>query len=193
MELKEERPAWVQFETRTQERVNANGERVSVDVDYALVTPPYSKDCVDLIASEWIAQLGIDAKAGRIPDQWANGYKEKYKAWKSGQELPVDGTPLKGWSLLSPAQLKNLIAAGMRSVEDVAGMNDEGMRGYGMGALDLRNKAEAYLKAQSGPAKLAAETAALKANVKTLEEQNQLLREQNEQLVKAAEGKRKAA
>lgn len=193
MEMKEERPPFVQFEVRAQERRNEKGELYPVDVDFALVTPPYSKDCVELIAVEWLANLDNDVKAGRFPAEWANKFKEAYKFWKAGQEPPVEGTALKGWTLLGPSQLKMLLAMGMRSVEDVAGMNDEGMTRYGMGALDLRNKAQAFLRAQAGPGKLAAETAALKANVAQLEEQNRLLREQNETLAKEAAGKRKAS
>lgn len=165
MDMKEDRPAWVQFEVRAVERRNEAGESIKVDVDFALVTPPYSKDCVELIAEEWLKQCDVDVSAGRLPNTWRDQWKAAYKAWKEGQEPPVNGTPLKGWPMLSPAQLQNLLHMGLRAVEDVAGMNDEGMRRYGMGALDLKNKATAFLKAQSGPAKVASENAALKVKV----------------------------
>lgn len=190
MDIKEDRPAWVQFEVRAVERQDAQGNRVPVDVDFALITPPYSKDCVELAAEDWLRQIEADAKGGRLPQTWCDQWKAAYKAWKSGQELPVDGTPLKGWPMLSPAQLKNLTLMGLRSVEDVAGMNDEGMRRYGIGGLDLKNKAEAFLKAQKGPGKIAAENAALKARVdqlqQTVEAQQERLNEFEKKHKKAA-------
>lgn len=170
MELKEDRPAWVQFEVRAVQRRNEAGEPVSVDVNFALVTPPYSRDCVELIADEWLKQCDVDVNAGRLPSTWRDQWKASYEAWKKGQEIPVDGMPLKNWSLITPAQLKNLLHLGLRSVEDVAGMNEEGMRRYGMGGLDLKTRAAAFLKAQSGPGKVAAENSSLKVKLGELEQ-----------------------
>lgn len=192
MDMKEERPAWVQFEVRAVERRDENGESKKVDVDFALVTPPYSKDCVELIAEEWLKQCDIDVSAGRLLPSWRDQWKAAYKAWKSGQEIPVNGTPLKGWTLLSPAQLQNLLHMGLRSVEDVAGMNDEGMRRYGMGALDLKNKAEAYLKAQAGPGKVASENAALKAKIEQQQNTIDSLQEKLASLERAINTKKAA-
>lgn len=192
MEMKEDRPAWVKFEVRAVQRRNEAGEAISVDVDFALVTPPYSKDCVELLAADWLKQCDVDVDAGRLPGAWRDQWKAAYKAWKEGQEPPVNGTALKGWSLLTPAQLQNLIQMGMRTVEDVAGMNDEGMRRYGMGSLELKNKAAAFLKAQSGPAKVAAENAALKVRV---DEQAQTIESLQKKLLEfeAAMNRKKAA
>lgn len=190
MELKEDRPAWVQFEVRAVQRRNDKGELVSVDVNFALVTPPYSRDCVELIADEWLAQCDVDVNAGRLPGAWRDQWKAKYEAWKKGQELPVDGMPLKNWSLITPAQLKNLLHLGHRSVEDVAGMNEEGMRAFGMGGLDLKNKAVAFLKAQSGPGKVAAENSALKVKLTELE---QTVAQQQETIAELQKSLKKAA
>lgn len=192
MEMKEDRPAWVQFEVRAVERRNEAGEPIKVDVNFALVTPPYSKDCVELIADEWLKQCDVDVKAGRLPQTWYDQWKAAYKAWKEGQEPPVNGTSLKGWPLLSPAQLQNLMQMGLRSVEDVAGMNEEGMRRYGMGALDLKTKASAYLKAQAGPAKVAAENAALKLRVDEQAQTIEGLREKMSELEHALSRKKAA-
>lgn len=190
MELKEERPAYVRFETRAVEDRDASIERghyVTRDVEYALVTPPYSRDCVEFIASEWLRQIDTEVSAGRLPGAWRDQYKSAYQAWKAGNEIPLNGTPVKGWQLLSPAQQSNLIHLGFLTVEDIAGMNDEGQKRYGMGALDMKNKAQAWLNAAAGTGKVAAENAALKAKLDALEEQNALLREQNKALADASE------
>ena len=47
---REERPAYVRFERRPMEDKAASireGRYVAKDVDFALVTPPYSNDCVE--------------------------------------------------------------------------------------------------------------------------------------------------
>lgn len=192
MEMKEDRPAWVQFEVRSMERRNEAGESVNIDVDFAIITPPYSRDSVELVATEWLSQCDLDVKGGRLPPVWRDQWKQAYKSWKEGQEAPVDGTSLKNWSMLSPAQLKNLLHMGMRSVEDVAGMNDEGLRRYGIGGLDLKNKAAAFLKAQTGPAKVASENAALKVKVDQQEKTIESMGEKLAELEKALSVKRAA-
>lgn len=185
MEIREDRPAYVRFEKRAVEDRAASIERgtyMTRDVDYALITPPYSKDCVELEAADWIRRMDEDVQGGRLPSNWRDKYKEAYAAWKKGEEVPLDGTAVKGWPVISPAQQKNLVSLGFLTVEDLANMNEEGMKRYGMGAQDMKNKAKAWLKAASGPGKVAAEIAALQADMKGLKEQNERLIEQNKEL-----------
>jgi hypothetical protein len=174
MDLQEERPAWVQFEMRAVEdraATIANGYYSSKDVEIALITPPNSKDCVEMECGAWLKKNDEDERNGRIPASWRDKWKSAYDAWKNGQELPIDGHPIKGWGVISPAQQANLLAAGFRSVQDLAKANDEGLRRIGMGAVDLKNRAMAWLKAESGPGKAAQEIAALKADKERQEEQ----------------------
>jgi len=145
---REERPSYVQFETRTTEDRAASareGRYVAMDFDVALVTPPYSKDCVEYKVTQWLTNIERNLREGRIPEKWAEHWKESYKRWKAGQELPLSGTPIKGWGVISPAQQANLIAMNCRTVEDLAEANDDGLRRMGMGAVDLRNKARTWL------------------------------------------------
>lgn len=174
IDLKEDRPAYVRFEMRAKEdraATIANGHFTTKDVEYALITPPNSRDCVEQEIPVWLNQLDVDVRNGRIPPNWAKSYKAQYEAWKRGEEIPVDGVPIKGWAMLSPSQQQNLLQIGIRTVEDLAAMNDESMRRYGMGALDIKTKAVAWLKtAKSGVAKATQEIAALKAENKSLKE-----------------------
>lgn len=198
MEIREDRPAYVRFETRAVEDRAKSIERgmyMTRDVDYALITPPYSKDCVELEVGDWMRRMDEDVQGGRLPSNWRDQYKAAYAAWKKGEEVPVDGTPVKGWPVISPAQQKNLVSLGFLTVEDLAGMNEEGMKRYGMGAQDMKNKAKAWLKAATGPGKVAAEIAALQADMKGLKEQNDRLIEQNKELAGQVEAltRKKAA
>lgn len=174
IDLQEERPAYVRFEKRAVEdraATIANGHYSTKDVEMALITPPYSRDCVEKEVKDWLAQLDEHVRNKRMPPRWRDAYKAQYEAWKKGEEIPVDGVPIKGWSMLSPSQQQNLLQIGVRTVEDLAGMNDEGMKRYGMGALDLKTKAAAWLKtAKSGVAKATQQISALTAENKTLKE-----------------------
>jgi hypothetical protein len=168
MDLQKEMPAWVQFEVRGVEDRDAtikNGHYTERDVEFALITPPYSKDCVEKEVAAWLVELDEHVRNHRLPETWASNYKAKYRAWKDGLEIPEDGIPIKGWTMVSPAVQNNLLQIGVRTVEALAKMNDEGMKRYGMGALDLKNRAIAWLKAAKNVAPVAQENAALKAQV----------------------------
>ncbi len=185
LELKEERPAYVTFETRAVEDRNASiekGHYVTKNVDYALITPPFSKDCVSQEVSVWLKTMDDNVSAGRLPSRWRDNYKQQYEAWKRNEDVPLDGTPIKGWPLLSPAQQANLIAINVRTVEDLAAINDEGQKRYGMGGLDLKNKAQAWLKSASSLGSVVQENAALKSKVTDQEETIKSLSEQLQEL-----------
>jgi len=181
LERDENRPAYVRFERRAvtdSERTLSEGHHVSKDEDYALITPPYSKDVVEKKVAAWFASVEKNVRAGRIPQKHLDLWKESYRRWQDGQEPPVDGTPIKDWSSVSPAQCKNLLSAGCRSVEDLAQANDEAMRRLGMGANDLKNKAKAWLQAAKdhGPltmqiASFEKENDQLKGTIQSLQDQ----------------------
>lgn len=185
LELKEERPAYVRFETRAVEDRNASiekGHYVTKNVDYALITPPFSKDCVSQEVTVWLKTMDENVSAGRLPSRWRDNYKQQYEAWKRNEDVPLDGTPIKGWPLLSPAQQANLIAINVRTVEDLAAINDEGQKRYGMGALDLKNKAQAWIKSASSLGSVVQENASLKARVTDQEKTIQSMSEQLQEL-----------
>lgn len=177
---RKERPAYVQFETRTEEDKAASarhGRYTFKEFDVAIVTPPYSKDCVEFKVEQWLLNIDKNLRDGRIPEEWAKHWKESYQRWKDGQELPLNGTPIKGWGVISPAQQASLIHINCKTVEDLAAVNEEGMRRIGMGALDLRNKAQAWLKSMNdhGGATL---------KIAALEQENSVLRTSVESLEK---------
>jgi len=45
--------------------------------------------------------------------------KQHYDAWKQGNEVPVDGTPLGAWPALTGEQVQALKTMGLRTVEDI--------------------------------------------------------------------------
>lgn len=78
-----------------------------------------------------------------------------YEAWQKGQEAPIAGTPLDQWPAVTRGQADALKLMHIRSVEDVATMNEQAMENFGLGARMLRDKAIAFITAKEGQAKLA--------------------------------------
>lgn len=50
--------------------------------------------------------------------------KPRYDAWKIGNELPIQGTPLAAWNGVTPEQAEILKASNIRTVEEIAELND---------------------------------------------------------------------
>lgn len=183
---REERPAYVRFERRPMEDKQASisaGRYVAKDVDFALVTPPYSKDCVEYKVEQWLINMDRNVRDGRIPERWADQWKSSYQSWKNGQEMPLHGTPIKGWGVVSPAQQQTLIAMNCLTVEDLAGINDEGLRRIGMGAVELRDKAKNWLASMKDHGAVTVQLAAMEqenrnlaATVETLKAQVEALK-----------------
>lgn len=185
MELRENRPSYVRFETQTIEdraATLANGNYTEKNVDMVIITPIGSKDEIPMFVADWLTQLETHVREERIPRKWRDQYKEAYEAWKKGQEIPLNGTPIKGWSLLSPAQQNNIIAANIRTVEDLATANGEALQRIGMGGQELKQRAEAWLKAAAGAGVLVQENTLLRAKVKQLEHDNAGLLARNQEL-----------
>jgi hypothetical protein len=180
LEQRTERPAYVRFERVPVEDKPASlaaGHFVAKDVDYALITPPYSRDVIRIKVSQWMLNLEQDLRNERIPRQWIDQYKEAYRAWQNGQEIPLRGVPIRGWGVISPAQQETLLRMNIMTVEDLAGINDEGIRRIGMGGTDLKNKAVAWIKQLDDKGPLTQENAALKREIDVLRAANVVLEE----------------
>jgi len=147
----------------------AAGQYVAKDVDMVNITPAYSKDIIKCKAVNWLAQNKVDEKNGRLSQEWRDRYEKAYEAFKNGQELPLEGTPIKGWGVISPAQQETLIRLRILTVESLAGINAEGISRLGMGAIDLRNKAQAWLDTLHKNGKPTIQLAAQKKKIEQLE------------------------
>jgi hypothetical protein len=185
---RKERPAYVTFHRVPMEDKNRSaiaGYYVAMDVDFVHVTPSGTKDVMKWKVPQWFDNMKRDVGMGRMPQEWVDNYKKQYDAWKNGQELPLNGTPIKAWGVISPAQQETLIQLRVLTVEDLASLTDEGIRRIGMGAVDLKNKAKAWLAqmGDKGPltmemAALKQENAILRGSVETLEKQVAALMQQ---------------
>ncbi len=181
------KPAYIEFSTIAKhlpKRSEEEGRYVAVDVDMVTVRQIGAADSCVFEVKTWLQQLKQDVQSERLPREHADYYAKAYQHWKAGQEIPLEGTPIKGWPVISPAQTALLVSIGIRTVEDLAAINDEVRVRIGMGAIMLKNKAQAWLsQAQDkGPltiqmAHVQAENEVLKLNLAKLTEQVEALQE----------------
>jgi hypothetical protein len=144
-----ERPPYVMFEQRVVEdraASIASGKYTIKDIDYVVVTRPGSRDSIEKEALVWLSELGEKARLGNAPVAWHTAFEAAYAAWKKGTEMPVNGTPIKGWPVLSPAAQENLIRAGFLTLEDLAATPDNQLTSIGTGALSYKMKAVSWLE-----------------------------------------------
>lgn len=182
---RKERPAYVSFSVEVVEDKPASareGRFVGREIEMAHITAPYSRDVFKIEVPQWFANMTQEVNQGRMPDEWLKLYRDAYDKWKLGQELPLSGTPMKGWGIISPAMQETLIRMHVRTVEDLAAINDEGIKRIGMGAVDLKNKAVAWLAQLNDKGPLTMQMAALQKEMANLQMMAQTLKEQNEKL-----------
>lgn len=190
-----QRPPYVQFEQRAVEDRNATikaGGLVMRDVDYVIVMQVGSKDTAEKEALDWLNDLDRLAQNGNYPIEWAQHFRRQYESWKAGHEVPELGLSVRQWPSLSKAQAENLLAAGVRTVEDVATMNEQTMQRVGMGARELQRKARAYVDSRETN-KAAEQIAALQAEVENRDATITGLEQRLAKLEAAAEGGKRRA
>lgn len=179
-------PPYVSFEWRAVEDRNASieaGHYVARDVAYALITPAGSRDTVERIAEQWLAQIaGSD-----YPKNWVEAFRFKFNEWKKTGELLETGTPIKNWCMATPAQIENCLHNNIYTLEQLAELNEEGIMRLGMGGRLLKERAADYLKASNDTGKVAEELSKLKAEITALRGQNTKLNNQ----IKALQAKEK--
>lgn len=129
----------IEFTTET----GANGET------YDMVHYAGSGDA--LFASTWARVADFQARNGRPVGEQAeivwSFIEPAYKAWKEGLEIPENGTPLAAWGGMGSQQIKAFRRAGLKTIEDVAEMNDTVMGRIQMpNVRSYRDQAKTYLE-----------------------------------------------
>ncbi len=81
----------------------------------------------------------------RVTDDHRRRWPKEYEAFKAGQQISAEGTPLEHWPRLKRSQVLELKALGFQTVEHVAKMDDQAIGRVGMGGRQLRDLARAFL------------------------------------------------
>ncbi len=107
--------------------------------------------------------------------------RPQYEAWKSGQEPPVEGTPLAAWNAIAPEQAEVLKARGVKTVEHIRDLTDASIEGLPVPYLrQLKQQAGHFLDSADAArfaAKLAEKDRTLQSQQEQINEQNALIRQ----------------
>lgn len=144
------KPPYVRFQILALEdksKVLENGRYGFKNHEMAYITRPGQKDTVVKEAELWLGDLERMAREDRIPLEWVDHFRKQFAMWKEGQEPVEDGTPVRGWPVILPAQAEELVMVGVRTVEALAESNMEVLGQIGIGALELQKKARNWLAA----------------------------------------------
>jgi hypothetical protein len=180
------RPAYVVFEIRSEEDRTATfetGKYCAKDVNYAIITPQGSKDRIEREVTSWFENLDAEVQSGRMPGEWVQAYRTKYAAWVEGREIPEFGTSVANWPSISPAQVRMLQEARLRTIEDLAAANESSIASLGMGGRALKQRAVEWLASAKDVGKVAEEMAAMRVKNETLEAQNKSMQAQIDELI----------
>lgn len=111
------------------------------------------------------------SRVQKLTDGTWDCLKPAYEAWKAGQEIPLNGTPLSAWSGVNPQQADILKARDIKTIEDVAEMTDAHMSKIGIPDIRyLRDQAKAWV-ASKDTRKIEAEMANKDEQIAFLTEQ----------------------
>ena len=182
------RPPYVIFETRSMEDRDASiakGCRIDREVDWVTIRQVGAKDTVEKEVSVWLETLDKDPY---LKPEWVAGYKNAYKAWKEGHEPTPDGTHVSQWPAINKAQASLLIAADIRTVQDLAVANEPALARVGLGARELQQKAQKWLKVAGDTGKAAEELTAMQAKAQAQESRIQSQDVRIAELTKSVEG-----
>jgi hypothetical protein len=180
--LFDKRPPFVRFEEREMglnaEATEKEGRPIPRVVVMACITPHGSKDCHEAVAETWLAQL---KQRGMSGDDYSQDCYEKFarqfNAWKEGNELPREGTPIKTWAMCTREAATRLIASGITTVEDLAAFPDSGLGAIGMDGRYLRDMARGWITEAKDKGANAKALADANVKIDRLETQNAELTE----------------
>ena len=83
----------------------------------------------------------------KVTDEHRKRWALQYKDFLEGREQTTSGTPLEHWPPLNRAQVAELKAMHVHSVEALATMDDSALQRYGHGGRDLQLKAQTFIAA----------------------------------------------
>jgi len=115
-----------------------------------------------------------------VKEEDKSRWARQYIAFKNNQELAPDGMPLETWPLIDIGMVETLKHWNIRSVEQLATLNDMHLQNIGMGARDLRSKAVVYLEQArdgSGVSRVVAENDKLRSDMVVMQEKLDALTE----------------
>lgn len=139
------------------------------------VTPHGDRNPLDFVALEWLDRKEKEARQGMYDPSWVRSFREGYKLFKEGKEIPRHGIPLITYDRLSKAR-RTQLATKYPTVEDLAAVPDSALGDIGMDGRVIRDLARGDIQAKKD----------LSPVVKELANANETIRRQEEMLAELA-------
>lgn len=108
-------------------------------------------------------------------------FPRAYEAFKRGEQVTMEGTPLEQWPQITKSQVRELKHLGILSVESLASVSDANIQRMGPGYMQLKTRAKQFLESASDDAERTAHARhaeQLQEKIELLEAQNKALQEQ---------------
>lgn len=121
---------------------------------------------VEAPAEEWLAKKRNEAIEGKCNPDWVTRWEMLYQAWKKGEELPLDGQPIRTWAALNKEQNIRLIALGFLTIEQLAEVPDTTLAMIGLDGRYLRDLARKTLEQNTNGGAQAIQIAALEQSIR---------------------------
>lgn len=86
----------------------------------------------------------VDRKA---KDEDKRRFRKQWEAYENQQEKAIDGTPLEHWPIIDTGTVMALKSIHVFTVENLAGLSDQGLEKFGAGGRELQKKAKLFLQA----------------------------------------------
>lgn len=147
------------------------GYEVPKMVTFILITPHGHKgDPMEFFADEFIQRKERESREGRYDQAWVSEFKKSLAAFKEGNELPRDGTPLITWDRILK-QRREQLAKLFPTVEDLAAVPDSSLGSIGLDGRVIRDLAKGDIQAKKDLSPLVKELAETKEDNRRLQEQ----------------------
>ena len=79
-------------------------------------------------------------------------FPKSWEAYQTGKEAAVSGYPVEEWTRLTVSELKVLQACQVKTVEQLAELPDSGLHRLGIGAMEMKMRAQRFIEeGASGP------------------------------------------
>ncbi len=123
----------VEFYMESVERRDSAGNPIYEDREFVRITNPAGKDIVER----------------EVKPEDKVTYIAQYQAFKDGIVYEGEGIKLKDTSFLSKSEIETCRAAKVFTVEQLANVDENGLKALGLNALALKQKAENWLKGRT--------------------------------------------
>jgi len=167
----QEAPPHVEFSLMPVEDRDATmkaGRTIMKDKEFCTIYPRGGKDSV-------IKAIPPEKDGNGYPNpafqEFLQRFGKQYEYWKQGQDVPVEGTDLRNFPMLSPSEMQNCRAFHILTVEQLAEASEEALSNIGLGSRKLKMDAQKWLEFGDNGGKTV-------TRINDLEANNQLLKDQ---------------